>query len=64
MVNGDSTTVNQAMAEPYTAGDWEKTTEVEEENGEEDIHKLWSRSPGAISLTTSWRTPVSGTRPS
>jgi heterogeneous nuclear ribonucleoprotein A1/A3 len=40
MVNDDSTTVNQAMAEPYTAGDWEKTTEVEEENGEEDIHKL------------------------
>jgi heterogeneous nuclear ribonucleoprotein A1/A3 len=40
MVDDDSTTANQAMAEPYAAGDREKTSEAEEEDGEEDIQKL------------------------
>jgi hypothetical protein len=37
MVDDDSTTADRAMAEPYAAGDCEKTSEAEEDDGEGDI---------------------------
>jgi heterogeneous nuclear ribonucleoprotein A1/A3 len=40
MVDDDSTTADRAMAEPYAAGDCEKTSEAEEDDGEGDIQKL------------------------